>query len=102
MCPHREGDTEEDVTRGDGASETAQYSILMSARDDKMDRAGDCCPHHQVHEAKGQPVSGSVDSLSLFFISPTCCLFISLAPLPPRPAALGSCDRFHARIPTVL
>lgn len=65
-------------------SETAQYSMLMSARDDKTGRTGATA----VHRAKGQPVTGSVDFflLSLSFISLTCCLFISSA-LPPPPSS---------------
>lgn len=49
----------------------------------------DCCPHHQVHKAKGQPVTGSVDFHSLSFISLTCSVFTSLAPPPPPSSSLG-------------
>lgn len=58
----------------------------------------DCCPHHQVHKAKGQPVTVSdFHSLSFIFLSP--CLFISPAPLSPpssSPGQLRQISRTHS------
>ncbi len=100
-----EREKQRDVTHRDRVSETAQYSMLKSARNDRMDWAGETADHRQVHKAKGQPVSGSVGlhCLVLLSLSHWRPLYLPrLSASSSHSAALGSCVRFHARIPIVL
>lgn len=90
----RKGKKQSNVTYRDRASETAQYSMLMSAGDDRTDRPGETADHRQVQQAKGQPVTGSVSFHSL---SPSSSS--SLTPPPPlssRPGQLRHISRTHS------